>query len=604
MKEQNSFKFPEVVFQAGSMLHKIPRLTQQFSFIAKNYHSQRLSIGSFIEKNARKYPSHPAILYEDQRYTHQEFNAWINRYANYLISRGLRKGDAVAVLLENRPEILVCVAAIVKIGAIAAMINTSQRKNVLIHSFTLCSPKMCIIGEELLGAFEEVKNDLKDISTDQLYFVQDQGKAAPSGYTNLTKVTQEISETNPSTTSEVKLKDPCFYIYTSGTTGLPKASIAKHYRWVFASVGLGGTLNLKPGDVFYCPLPLFHHNGLTVSWSAATAAGAAMAIRRKFSASQFWDDTRKFQASAFCYIGELCRYLMNQPLKPDDADNPVTKMLGNGLRYDIWQDFKKRFGISEVYEFYGASESTVFFFNVFNLDHTVGFCPTPYAIVKYDIDGDEPVLNKKGFMVKVKPGEVGLLLGKVTKVIEFDGYTDKKANDKKLLKDVFKKGDLWYNSGDLLRDVGYRHAQFVDRLGDTFRWKGENVSTTMVEEALNAFGQINETTVYGVQIPGTDGRAGMASIVSNVPVDQFDLEGLASLLKKELPVYAIPVFIRIQTELEVTGTFKHRKVDLKKEGFVITQMEEPVYVWLPRATEYVLVDENLHDEIQKSKYRF
>jgi citronellyl-CoA synthetase len=386
---------------------------------------------------------------------------------------------------------------------------------------------------------------------------------------------------------------------------MPKASIMSHLRWIKAAGVFGKVaLNLEPDDVIYTSLPLYHNNALTVTWSSAAVSGAAMALRRKFSASQFWDDTRRYGATAFCYIGELCRYLMNQPARPDDAHNPVKKIIGNGLRPDIWKEFKRRFGIDEVYEFYAASEGNVAFINVLNLDCTIGFCPAPYALVKYDIHADEPVRDGAGHLIRVGRGEVGLLVSEVSERYTFDGYTDPTASEKKLLRDVFTPGDVWFNSGDLLRDLGFRHAQFVDRVGDTFRWKSENVSTNEVAEVINTFDGVAETTVYGVQIPGTEGRAGMASMVLQVPLEQFDLGGLVRHLEDQLPVYAHPLFLRVQKELEVTGTFKQVKGDLKEQGFDPSKVADPIYVMLPRSRAYVRLTDETFVEIMAERVAF
>ena len=341
-----------------------------------------------------------------------------------------------------------------------------------------------------------------------------------------------------------------------------------------------------------------------MGWSAALANGAAMAIRRKFSASHFWEDTRKFNATAFNYIGETTRYLMNQPAKPDDRNNPVEKIVGNGLRPDIWKPFKKRFGISKVYEFYGATEMLLAFYNLLNLDNTMGFNLDPYAIVRYDLDTDEPVRSKNGFFEKVDRGEAGLLLGEILDRTPFAGYTDEASSRKKIFRDVFAPGDMWLNTGDMVRDLGFRHAQFVDRLGDTFRWKGENVSTAEVEEIVNSFPDISHSAVYGVVIQGTDGRAGMASLVPSVPVPQFDFQGFCDHLHRALPSYAVPIFIRIKTEFDTTDTHKIKKTDLKKEGFDLDQLSDPVYVLLPGSNEYTPLTREIHEGIIQGQYRF
>jgi citronellyl-CoA synthetase len=598
-------ELPAMRSRVEMVVKKLPSVIEGLKYLRKTDQEEKLSIGSYIERNAAEYPHFPAVLYENQSFSHSTFNAWVNRYANYLASEGIRKGDVVVVLLENRPEVLVSVGALAKLGAVASLINTNQRREALIHSIELSHPRAYIIGEELYPAFSEVIEGVPRENT-TLFFLPDTGKMnVPEGFIDLNAVSDRASSDNPLTTGRVRMKDPCFYIFTSGTTGLPKASIMTHFRWVKASAGFGFcALRLKPGEAIYTALPLYHNNALTVAWSSASAGGAAIALRRKFSVSQFWNDTRKFNAVAVCYIGELCRYLLNQPRLPNDAHNPVRRIVGNGLRPDVWMEFKERFDIPEVYEFYGASEGNIAFINLFNLNCTIGFCPLPYAIVQYDIDKDQPLRDSKGHFIKVGKGETGLLLGQVTKKTPFDGYTSKEATEKKLFRDVFEQGDLWFNSGDLLKDMGFRHAQFVDRLGDTFRWKGENVSTTEVDEVANGFYQAEEATTYGVEVPGTDGRAGMISLVLNVALKDFDAKALSASLQSALPAYALPVFIRLRSELEVTGTFKHRKVDLKEQGFDVNQLKDPVYAWLPDSDSYQKLTKKRFEDIMAKKIRF
>lgn len=585
---------------------KLPAMVAGLKEVGKSDKNEVLSIGSFLERNARERPDATAIIYEERRFSHRELDEQANRWADVFKSRGLRKGDAVAVLLENRPEIIFAVAGAVKIGAIAAVVNTKQRKQVLQHSFGLCDPKIYVIGEELYDAFREVRGELARATPERVLFVPDSGELAPpADVDDAAAAVASASAERPPELDQVVLGDPCFYIYTSGTTGLPKASIMSHFRWVKASAAFGKlALDLDPSDVMFCSLPFYHNNALTVTWGSVAGTGAAMVIRRKFSASKFWDEVRESGATSFCYIGELCRYLMNQPPRPDDADNPIKKIIGNGLRPDIWKAFKQRFGIDEVYEFYAASEGNAAFINVLNLDATVGFCPAPYAIVEYDVDEDQPVRGPDGLLQRVPRGGVGLLITEITEKYSFDGYTDKGASEKKLLRDVFTDGDLWFNTGDLLRDQGFRHAQFVDRVGDTFRWKGENVSTNEVAEVLNVHPQVDETTVYGVQIPGTDGRAGMAALVSNVGVEQVDLESLASQVCDQLPAYAVPLFLRIQPELEITGTFKQKKSTLRDEGFDPSRVDEPLFVMLPGTRTYRPLTREIFADIQAGKYSF
>jgi citronellyl-CoA synthetase len=582
---------------------KLPSLATGLKMLGKKDKEELLSIGSYLEKNATERPDAAALLYEDRRYSHRELNQAANRWSNLLAAKGIKKGDVVAVLLENRPELLFAVAGIVKLGAIAASINTRQRGRVLEHSFKVSKASAVIIGEELWDGFTEVRSGVEGAGNkDRVLWVRD-GASKGAGPADATDVEPELARSStatPVSLAQVKLGDPCFYVYTSGTTGLPKASIMSHFRWVKAAGAFGNAaLALKPNDTLYVPLPFYHNNALTVAWGSAASTGAALAMRRKFSVSQFWDDVRTFRATAFVYIGELCRYLLNQPEKPSDRHHLVRRMTGNGLRPDIWKQFKQRFGVEEVYEFYAASEGNIAFVNLLNLDCTVGFCPAPYSLVKYDIDRDEPVRDANGYLIPVGKGEVGLLIAEISDRYAFDGYTDKAASEKKLLRNVFKQGDAYFNSGDLLRDQGFKHAQFIDRVGDTFRWKGENVSTNEVAEVINGFPQIAESTLYGVQVPGADGRAGMAALVVKGSVESFDFGGFAKHVKSQLPPYAWPLFLRISPELEVTGTFKQIKSELRKQGFDPKVVSEPLFVLPPKAAEYVKLTDELFGKIEK-----
>ena len=499
-----------------SLSWRIPSIAKNMRRILSFRDDSPLSMGTFLERNAETYAAKTALLYEDIRITHGAFNRKINQYAHYLSAQGVSKGDVALVLVDNRPELLMCIGALAKLGAVASLINPNQRGEVLLYSINLTRGRHFIVGEELLEAFKEIEDELRLTADDRLYYQPESGQTgAPDGFDNLEEVTPEQPTRNPSSTKEIKLGDTFAYVFTSGTTGLPKASIQTHRRWINAMYWFGKiVMNLKHKDVHYCALPFCHTNGLHVAWGSAAGCGATLAMRRRFSASQFWSDTRKFEANSFIYVGEVCRYLMNQPPRPDDRDNPIEAIVGNGLRPDIWKAFKRRFGISRVFELYGAAEAPLIFSNLLNVDSTVGMCLTPFAIVEYDTDADEPVRGEDSFMKKVAPGETGLLVAEISERMPFVGYTEKEETEKKIFRDVFEKGDAWFNCGDLVFNQGYRHIQFVDRLGDTFRWKGENVSTSEVEQVVNSLDQVDQSTAYGVLIPGTDGRAGMDEIAS------------------------------------------------------------------------------------------
>ena len=589
------------------LLWRLPCILRNRKRVANVTVENRESWGSMLEETAANFPHNAAIKSEEACLSYSEYNAAVNRYANFFISKGLKKGDVVCVCLENRPELLIVYSAIAKIGAINSMINSNLRQDSLKHCLTLHPAKIYIIGEEVSEAFEEVKNDLGLQADQDFYYVPDVGrKSLPEGFLDLNLAAEKSSESNPPTTVDVTPADVIAYVFTSGTTGgMPKAAILKHGRLV-RSRYLNGkvVLNLKPGDTIYIPLPFFHTNALALSWPTVFASGSAVAIRRKFSVSNFWGDVRKFNVTVWCYIGELCRYLINQPPHSDDRDNPLAKIIGNGLRPDIWHDFKRRFGISKVYEIYGAAESNLYFVNLLNLDCTVGRCSLPYAIIKYDVDEDTPIRDEKGFMQEIDDGETGLLLGEISETNPFLGYTNQKATESKVLRDVFKKGDAWFNTGDLIRSIGFGHAQFVDRTGDTFRWKGENVSTTEVEAVANALPQVSLSSVYGVKLPGGDGRAGMIAVIPDCRPEEFDLKALGRHFQRSLPAYAVPKFLRLNADLEYTSTHKIKKVALKKEGFHPDSITDALFVLLPGDTKYQPLTREIYQNILKGEYRF
>jgi acyl-CoA synthetase (AMP-forming)/AMP-acid ligase II len=554
---------------------------------------KKQSLGKLLEQQAARIPHRPAVRFNDLQWSYQQLNARANQVAALLQQNGIRQGDVVAIMMEAHPELLACIAGTVKLGAIAGILNHNQREDVLAHSIGLIKPKLIIVAAECVPALSTTHYTPDRDSDTRYYCLAESTSACPPNFRDLAKSLALMSDRNPATTQDIRMKQPCFYVFTSGTTGMPKASIMTHYRWLMGMCGVGlFATRLRADDVLYVTLPFYHNNALTVSWGSAMGAGACMALSRKFSVSRFWEEVRHYRATAFCYIGELCSYLLNQPPSPLDRQHAVRTIAGNGLRPEIWQDFKQRFGIERVAEFYGASECNLAFINYLNMDRTVGMCPLTYAIIGYDPEQEIPQRNQKGKYQRVRKGDTGLLITKINELAPFDGYTDSQANEKKLLRNVFKRGDCWFNTGDLVRDMGFRHIQFVDRLGDTFRWKGENVATTEVEVALNRDPQIEQSVVYGVRIPNTSGRAGMAAITLTVPLESFDTGKLVRTLQKQLPSYAIPLFLRVRDQHEVTGTFKNRKVELKRDGFNLEAVNDPVYWFASREGQYKRLDTN------------
>ena len=600
----------DVAAKIPKFMSKVPNLLSGLKQAYLRTPNTPAGLGIAFEKAVKRNPDGMALLFEEQKYTYTELNQWANQISHYYLSLGAKKGDVIAVMIENRSELVACIVALAKIGVTAALVNTSQVGKVLAHSINLVNPIAVIVGEECRVAVDNIRNELS-VAPERLHWFADQatrvdaGKA-PKGFQNLAQLIEQFPKFNPPTTQSVKGKDGLFYIYTSGTTGLPKAVIFTNSRWTLAYGTYGHILNLTPDDVMYVTLPLYHATGTVVCWCGVIAGAATLAIRRKYSTSSFWKDVQKFDASAIGYVGELCRYLMDASPSDLEKGHRVTKMIGNGMRPNIWDKFKERFGIEEVLELYASSEGNVGFSNVFNFDNTVGFSPTPYAVIQFDKEKNEPIRNKKGWCIKVKKGEVGLLVGKITRRSPFDGYTDPEKNKSVIIKDMFKHGDAYFNTGDLVRDIGFRHAQFVDRLGDTFRWKGENVSTTEVENMVSEYSKISEAVVYGVEIPNTNGRAGMAAITlhPNAVLDEQDCKNMLAEFKKCLPAYAVPVFLRIQQQVETTGTFKYQKSKLKEQGFDPEKTDDRILVWLPSNDTYCELTADILSNIQAYKYRF
>ena len=546
--------------------------------------SAKTSIGKVFQERAARYADRIFIKFGDEQITYRQANEAVNRYAAVLAARGVGHGDVVGIMLRNSPQSVLLMLAVVKCGAVAGMLNYHQRGSVLAHSIGLLSAKAIVAETDLIDAITDSDADTTGLIT--VEEVERLAATAPTG--------------NPATTSAVLAKDKAFYIFTSGTTGMPKASVMTHYRWLRALAGFGGLgMRLTSHDTLYCCLPLYHNNALTVAVSSVLNAGAALALGKSFSASKFWDEVIGYDATAFIYIGEICGYLLNQPPKPTDRQHKVRVIAGNGLRPAIWDDFTTRFGIERVCEFYAASEGNTAFVNVLNVDKTTGICPTPVAFVEYDPETGDPLRDDNGRVRKVKGGEPGLLLSKVSNFQPFDGYTDQKESEKKLVRNAFRDGDIWFNTGDLMRSQGFGHAAFTDRLGDTFRWKGENVATTEVEAALSTDPNIEECTVFGVEVEGAGGRAGMAAIQLKEG-KEFDGTSLAKSAYDHLPGYAVPLFVRVAQSLAHTSTFKSQKVDLRKQGYG-PDVEDPLYVLAGRDEGYVPFYDEYPEEVKNGK---
>ncbi len=589
----------DVVFVQGAL-----RALKMATPIAK--HPDRV-FPNVIEELAARFGQAPALLSDRENFSYRALNERSNRYARWALAQGLSKGDAICLLMPNRPEYMALWLGVTHVGGVAALLNTNLVGPSLAHCVNIVAPKHVIVAAELLDAFETARPHL---SVTAKIWVHGESQA------DLARIDTQIDALpgdalSSSERRALTIEDRALYIYTSGTTGMPKAANVNHYRVMLASFGFAGVMNTKASDRMYDCLPMYHTTGGLVAIGALLVRGGAVAIREKFSASEFWDDIVRYDCTLMQYIGELCRYLLNTPPVASETKHRLRLACGNGLRPDVWDEFKRRFRIPHILEFYAATEGNVLMFNFEGKPGAIGRLPWyiagrfPTALVRFDVEKEQPVRDADGFCIRSRPNEVGEAIGKIVNDPEkpggrFEGYARKEENERKILRNVFERGDAWFRTGDLMRQDERGYFYFVDRIGDTFRWKGENVSTSEVAETINRFPGIDETNVFGVGVPGHDGRAGMAAIVCN---GECDLEGLRAHIVAHLPDYAHPLFLRIRGNIEMTSTFKPKKIDLVNEGFDPGRTQDPIYFNDPQAGAFVRLDTPLYERIVGGKVR-
>ena len=586
-------KIKEFFRVLGELRYLIPVL--RYKFPDPDDHA---SLAHSFQDTTEKFSDRPFLHFEDETWTYAQINKSANSLARYLVSTGVKHGDRVVMFMENRPSFVISLLALNKIGTIAVLINTSLTGDPLVHCINSSDSTKCIVGAERAKPFEDVLDQINITKQEDLLWVEDTSNySLPEWAIDLKANIDSSQNENLEETNSIKAKDVACFIFTSGTTGVPKAAICPNQKLMAASINIKmAGYRIDETDCMHNSLPLYHSTGLMLGLCAVIHAGASTFIKRKFSASSFWEEVQKHNTTALVYIGELCRYLANQDPIQAELNNPLKVMVGNGLRPDVWDTFKDRFGVNRIVEIYGASEGNALFMNLLNKDKTIGMTSADVVLIEYDVAEDEILKSDDGFCRKIINHDPGLLIIKIGPNAVFNGYTDAQATEKKILRDVFEEGDAWFNTGDLIRtvDVGYSlgktHYQFVDRVGDTFRWKSENVSTNEVGEILNGFKDVNMSNVYGVKIPGCEGRAGMAAF-SLDDVNSFDWDGFSDYVESSLPKYARPLFIRIIQEMDTTGTFKLKKNDLRNEAFDIGKVTDPVYCLKPNSSNYEALDD-------------
>jgi fatty-acyl-CoA synthase len=572
-----------------------------------NIGEQGVTLPQLIERLAGEFDAAPALLSIEAAMTYQQLSARANQYSRWGAAQGIRPGDCVALMMSNCAEYVAIWLGLTRIGAVAALINAQLAGDVLAHSINIVNPRALIVGSDLAprvaaiharldagllcavhgssaGRFRQLQDELAGLSGERMEYSE--VPAPPIDATAL-------------------------YIYTSGTTGLPKAAKVSHYRLMQWSHWFAGMMDTKPGDRMFNCLPLYHSVGGVVATFATLVGGGSVVIRPRFSASDFWRDVRDQGCTLFQYIGELCRYLVNSPAQEIETQHRLRIACGNGLRPEVWLPFQERFRIPRILEYYASTEGNFSLYNCEGQPGAIGRIPPflgnrlPVALLRFDVEKSEPWRNADGLCEACAANEIGEAVGLMPgdgaqRAGRFEGYADADASARKVLRNVFKAGDSWYRTGDLMRRDERGFYYFVDRVGDTYRWKGENVSTAEVLTALTASRGVLDGVVYGVAVPGADGRAGTAALLVN---EEFDLAAFRKEVAARLPSYARPVFLRLLTTLEATGTFKPRKQDLVRAGFDPGAVSDPLYFDDPRSQCYVPLDAALFNAISSGSVR-
>ncbi len=564
-------------------------------------------MSTVIEELAERSGDAPALISDRESLTYRALAERANQYARWALDQGLAKGEVVCLLMTNRPEYFAIWLGITSIGGVVALLNTNLIGPSLAHCIDIVSSKHLIVASEFVDALTTALPSLA-VSPEIWTHGIDHG--------SYKRIDLEIEQRSGKTLSQeerppLTIEDRALYIFTSGTTGLPKAANVSHARVMQWSHWFAGMMGAEPADRMYNCLPMYHSIGGVLVPGATLVGGGAVVIREKFSASQFWSDIIRWDCTMFQYIGELCRYLLNAAPSSNERSHRIRMACGNGLAPEVWDGFKDRFSIPQILEFYASTEGGVSLFNVQGKRGAIGHIPAYLAhrfapaLVKFDVEKDHPVRDDQGLCVRCGTNEIGEAIGKVVDDpsnvgSRFEGYTNQKASDDKILRNVFHQGDAWVRTGDLMRKDEKGFFYFVDRIGDTFRWKGENVATSEVSEAICTFPGVKHANVYGVTVSGTEGRVGMAALVLE---DEIDLPAFRKHLAGRLPSYARPLFLRVRHDIEVTGTFKYSKTELVRQGYDPDVTTDVIYFDNPESEAFVQLDKLLYNRIEVGQIR-
>jgi fatty-acyl-CoA synthase len=565
-----------------------------------------VTLPELIARLADEFNAASALESEESSLTFGQLGYRCNQYSRWGLSMGLESGDAVSLFMSNCADYLPIWLGLTRIGVVVALVNSQLAGDVLAHSINIAQPKFLIVGADLAQRIDAVRPRLPATLVFRIH-----GSSA----LDFEPLERELAAAPGDALRAAERAPPsidatALYIYTSGTTGLPKAAKVSHYRLMQWSHWFAGMMDTKPSDRMFNCLPLYHSVGGVVASFATLVSGGAVIIRRRFSASDFWRDVRDERCTLFQYIGELCRYLVNTPSQPIESEHLLRMACGNGLRPEVWEVFKSRFRIPRILEYYASTEGNFSLYNCEGQPGAIGRIPAflssrlPVELLRFDLETSEPWRNAGGFCERCAPEEageaVGLMPAAGLRGGRFEGYADPEATSRKVLRNVFEEGDSWYRTGDLMRRDARGFYYFVDRVGETYRWKGENVSTAEVSSALTASRGVTDAVVYGVAVPGTDGRAGTAALIVNA---EFDLAAFRAEVAARLPAYARPVFLRMVSTLEATATFKPRKQDLVQAGVDPKQVSDPLFFDDPQSQRYVPLDAALFAAITRGTVR-
>ncbi len=536
-------------------------------------------VPGLLRARALTHGDRPFLRTPSATWTYREADRFVDRAARFWRTHGTGPGDVVALLLGNRPEVVLHQMALSRLGAAAALVNPDLRGRALEHVLRASRARAVVTDTAHAAALDTVDGRA-------LRLWDADAELAPAVAAQSARPLVD----RPAGPDRVHA-----YLFTSGTTGLPKAAPIRDWRFLAAGGAFQAfALHLGEGDVVYTPLPLYHASAQLVALGAVLSAGACLGLGAHFSARRYWEEANALDATVGVYVGELCRYLLAAPASESERRHGIRTFVGNGLRGDVWTAFQARFGVTRVVEFYGSTEGNVI---LLNRNGKVGSCGRPLFVgpfdnlelVRFDVESETHARDARGHLVRCRPGEVGELIGRigVLPTERFDGYLDAQATDAKVLRDVFRRGDRWFRTGDLLRRDEEGDFAFVDRIGDTFRWKGENVSTQEVAELLAGAGNVDALAVYGVTVPGAEGRAGMAAVVCGP--GGFEPLGFFARAEAALPASARPAFVRVVGDLEKTSTQKFKKATLQREGADPAVVRDPVYVRVDAERTYQLL---------------